>query len=101
MPKLNSTNIPKALVPLLPMAEKWGIGDDYERESAIERASREELHELIHCLDDIKDNELFGWLGGPESFNKKPTEEYLAFTCLTMAFHSAKLEFKRKFEKEK
>lgn len=95
MRKLNPDKVPKALVPLLPMAEKWGIGDDYERENAIKHASREKLDELIHCLDGIGDEDLFGWLGGAESLNKKPTDEYLAFTCLTMAFHSAKLELQR------
>lgn len=43
---LNPSNIPAALVPLLPMAEQWGIGDDFEREAAVSNASREELESL-------------------------------------------------------
>ena len=89
---LNPANVPKALAPLLPMAEKWGIGDDFEREDTISRASRQELEMLIHCIDSISDEDLYGWLAGPESFSRKPSEEYLAVTCLTMAIDSAKLK---------
>jgi hypothetical protein len=77
------------------MAEKWGIGDDYEREAAVREASAEELDVLIHCIDDIADEDLFGWLGGPESHNPDPSEEYLAITCLTMAIESAKAKRRR------
>src|SRR3989442_8647881 len=92
---LNSHNIPSALVPLLPMAEKWGIGDDFEREAAISSASRQELESLVHCIDEIEDADLYGWLSGPESFNSSPSSEYLAITALTMAIDSAKLKLRK------
>jgi len=92
---LNPENVPPALAPLLPMAEKWGIGDDFEREASVSNASRDELESLVHCVDEISDTDLYGWLSGPESFNPNPSQEYLAITCLTMAIDSAKLELHR------
>lgn len=80
---------------LLPMAEKWGIGDDYEREAAVANASRQELETLVHCVDGVNDDDLYGWLAGPESYNPNPTPEYLAITCLTMAIDSAKLKLRK------
>lgn len=93
---LDPNKIASALIPLLPMAEKWGIGDDYEREEAISRASIEELYCLVHCIDGISDEDLYGWLSGRESYDPKPSEEYLAFTALTMALDLAKLRLKKR-----
>ena len=80
---LNPRNVPPGLVPLLPMAEKWGIGDDFEREAAVSNASRRELESLVRSIDNISDADLYGWLSGPESLNPNPSQEYLAITCLT------------------
>lgn len=90
-----SNRVPSALIPLLPMAEKWGVGDDSEREKAISSASPEELESLVHCIDGISDQDLFDWLSGPESYNPKPSKEYLALTALTMAIDSAKLKLRK------
>jgi hypothetical protein len=93
--KLRPENVPHSLLHLLPLAEKWGIGDDFEREEAINNASKEELIFLIHSIDDISDEDLFGWLAGKESINPNPSPEYIAITCLTMAIDSAKVKLKR------
>lgn len=93
--KLNPNNVPSALVSLLPMAELWGIGDDFVRENNILKASISELDELIHCIDEISDDDLFGWLAGEESFSKTPSDEYLAITNMTMAIESAKLKLEK------
>ena len=93
---LNPENIPSALAPLLPVAERWGIGDDFEREAAVANASREELEALVHSIDGISDDDLYGWLSGPESFNPAPSAEYLAFTALTMVIDSAKLKLPKR-----
>lgn len=37
---LNPSNVPKSLAPLLPLAEKWGISDDVEREDAVSGATK-------------------------------------------------------------
>jgi hypothetical protein len=92
---LNPSNVPESLVSLLSWAEKWAIGDDFEREAAIERARVEELKALVHCIDDIDDDDLFGWLSGDESFSAHPSVEYLAITNLTMAIDSAALRLKQ------
>jgi len=92
---LNPDNIPSVLAPLLPHAEKWGIGDDFEREAAVANASRQEIEMLVHCIDGVTDADLYGWLSGPESFNPNPSPEYLAITCLTMAIDSARLKLQK------
>ena len=89
---LNPKNVPLALVPLLSMAERWGIGDDFDREEAISKARVDDLEKLIRCTDGVPDGDLSAWLIDPASFNPKPSAEYLAITCLTMARDSAKVE---------
>ncbi len=85
-------NVPRSLHVLIPIVEKWGIGDDYEREHLISTASLEELKKLVECYNLIDENDLWSWLAGDESFGDKPTFEYLAFTNMTMAVESAKLK---------
>ena len=92
---LDPTKVPAPLRQLLPVAEKWGIGDDFEREAAVSAASQEELESLVHSIDAIGDDDLFGWLAGPESYNPNPSQEYLALTTLTMAIDSAELKLSR------
>ena len=91
MPRLDPDKMPPALLTLLPMAERWGVGDDYDRERMVREASTEDLDQLVHCIDGISDDDLFDWLTGPEADNPKPSAEYLAITCLTMARDSARV----------
>jgi hypothetical protein len=93
--QLNPSNVPPEVAGLLDLAQKWGIGDDFEREQAIREASKSELLELATCLDNVDSDALFDWLAGPESYNENPTEEYIAFTILTMAIDSAKSILKK------
>lgn len=95
MPKLKANNLPPALVPLIPMAEKWGIGDDYDREAAVSNASVAELEALIHCIDEISDDDLYGWLERSQGLPDHHTEEYAAITSLTIAIDSAKVELRK------
>jgi hypothetical protein len=95
MNMLNPNNMPLALVPLIPMAEKWGIGDDIEREQALKRASMDELSSLIHCIDGISDEDFYGWLAGPEARNPRPSPEYLTLSCLALAIDSATVKLKK------
>ena len=92
---LNPANVPQTLAKLLPIAEKWGIGDDYDREAAVTNASVEELEALIHSIDGISDADLYGWLEWSQGNVGHPTPEYTAITCLTMAIDSAKIELKK------
>lgn len=44
--ELSAANLPEHLRGLLPLAKKWGIGDDVERTEALKRASGEEIQAL-------------------------------------------------------
>jgi hypothetical protein len=93
---LDPNAVPREAVPLIPLAERWGIGDDFEREKAVVNASDNELKVLAWCFESVDEKPIFDWLAGDESHNSKPTKEYLAFTCLTMAMYSAKTQLKKR-----
>jgi hypothetical protein len=93
--RLRPDAIPAAVVPLLPLAERWGIGDDYDRAAAVDAASRSDLEELVLAVDTTDDQALYGWLAGPESFSPEPSLEYIAVTCLTMAADQARLRLRQ------
>ena len=93
---INIADVPSPPRHLVPMAQEWGVADDYEREEKISRATVEELERLMHCIDDVSDDDLFGWLEGDESYSATPSDAYAAFTCLTMAIDSAKLELRKR-----
>jgi hypothetical protein len=93
---MDPKRIPSALIPLIPMVEKWGIGDDYDREAAVSKASTAELEALIQSIDETSDEDLYGWLAGPESRDPRPSQEYVAFTNFTMAIDSARVRLKRR-----
>lgn len=89
--QFNNSNVPPEIVGLIKLAKKWNIGDDFEREQKIRSTTKLELLELATCLDNIDTDILFNWLSGPESFSENPSEEYIAFSILTMAVDLAKL----------
>jgi hypothetical protein len=88
--KLDPNRVSRPLAHLVPVAEKWGDADDDDREQAVKSASRSELEALLHCIDEVSDDYLLGWLAGPGSSNDNPSPEYVAFTCLRMVIDSAK-----------
>jgi hypothetical protein len=47
---------------MIPFAERWGIGDDVERDVAVENASEAERSELIEQVA-VAPGELWSWLG--------------------------------------
>lgn len=93
--KLDLTKVPKSCVHLATLAERWGIGDDFDREQAVAKASKDDLRELVNAIQALPDETLFDWLAGPESYSQKPTKEYVAFTCLIMAYDSARVKLER------
>jgi hypothetical protein len=99
MKTLDKRNIPEPLHGLIPMAEKWYIGDDVEMGMALSRTTNDELLQLIHSIDGIRDEDLYGWLAGEESKSRKPTEEYIAFSCFAEAIDLAKVKIRRRKEK--
>jgi len=42
-------------------------------------------------MDDVVDDDLFGWLAGPEADNPNPSMEYVVFTDLTQAIDLARV----------
>ena len=88
--------MPPSAWPLIPLAEKWGIGDDYEREQAVGQASRGELEDLVNTLNSA-DDDFWTWLAGPESRGPSFSREYIVMTALTEAFETAKLKLARRF----
>jgi len=89
--KLDQTKVPECCAHLIPLAERWGAGDDIDRENFISGANPEELQALVDAIMALPDDGMFDWLAGPESFSSTPTDEYLAFTCMTMAYDSARV----------
>jgi len=98
--KLDPTKVPASCAHLASLAERWGIGDDFDRDQAVAEASGADLTQLIHAIQALPDDEMYEWLAGPESYASQPTVEYVAFTCLTMAYDSAKLKLKMKRDTE-
>jgi hypothetical protein len=95
---LDPNNVPTSLHLLLPMAARWGIGDDYARDCAVESAAKTDLDELVGCLRGHEDA-VFEWLEGPESSSPTPSNEYVAMTNLTLAIDYAKSILKAVKEK--
>jgi hypothetical protein len=73
MVKLNPDKVPRPLVRLIPMAEKWALGGYLD---AVSNAGPEELKALVHCIDDVADDDLYGWLAGPDSPASRPRSHF-------------------------
>ncbi len=81
---LDPDHVPEALREYIPFAAVWGIADDVERDSLIERAPVEAKEDLIAIVERI-DDELDKWLAGPEADSPTPSSEYVAFSAMRMA----------------
>jgi hypothetical protein len=92
---LDPEKVPDAVVPLLALADAWGIGDDIERARRVEAASPDELTALIDAVDAVDDDALCGWLSGDESYATSPSAEYVARTNVTMAADQARVRLGR------
>jgi hypothetical protein len=53
--------LPDELQPLVPFIREWGVADDADRESQIERASDEDLRALVEAFSPHWDA-INGWL---------------------------------------
>ncbi len=80
--ELRAEDVPASLRHLVPLAEKWGIGDDVERGEFIEQASNSERQELMRALAPHQ-NAITAWL---DSFESDPmTDEAAAFMYMQLA----------------
>lgn len=92
--RLNPACVPEKFRQWVPLAERWGIGDDLIREDCVDKATQEELRELL-SFGDAYDAVLKEWLVGPAADSPRPTAEYRAFTCLGMAWDSARVRVEK------
>jgi hypothetical protein len=87
--------VPESARQLIALAEVWAIGDDYDREAAVERATDQELRRLVDGVA-AADGDFWDWLAGPESNSSEPSPEYIAMTHLSMAADSARVRLSRR-----
>jgi hypothetical protein len=81
---LDRNKVPEACWPLLPYAEFWGIADDSMRGRLVKHAPQDiqlNLKEAVSAFD----NPLDEWLTGPEAEDANLSDEFVAFTAMTMA----------------
>lgn len=88
--RLDPARVPEQFRGWIPLAELWGIGDDLIREDCVHKATPRELRDLL-SFGDAYDEVMSKWLAGPESCAPEPTEEYVAFTCLGLAWDLARV----------
>ncbi len=79
---LQAEGVPVNLRQLIPLAEKWGIGDDVERGEFIEAASAEERQALLKAITP-RQQEITAWL---DTFGTNPlSDEAAAFLYMQLA----------------
>ncbi len=79
---LNAENVPADLRHLVPLAQRWGIGDDVDRNAAVDRATAAERAELEQAIAPV-DARITAWLN---SFGQQPMpDEAAAFMYMQLA----------------
>lgn len=80
--RLNPEQVPEDLRHLVPLAEKWGIGDDVDRNAKVERATPAERSELRAAITPVS-SRITTWL---DSFGKGAmSDEAAAFMYMQLA----------------
>ena len=83
--QLDPLRVPNQFHAWIRLAERWGISDDLIRDDCLEKASVEEVCELL-TFGEVYDAVLNEWLAGPEADSRKPSKEYVAFSALGLAW---------------
>ena len=81
---LNGAKIPASLRHLLPLAERFGVSDDSNREELVSKASPDEIASLKQAIA-VHGKELDDWLAGPEADSPPYSAEYIAYSAMRMA----------------
>ncbi|MDH3523869.1 MAG: hypothetical protein OES32_09810 [Acidobacteriota bacterium] len=81
---LNPENVPAGLRHLIPLAERFGILDDLDRENLVMSCAPKELEELKKAIE-MHDDLLDLWLAGREAAGPEWSEEYLSFSAMRLA----------------
>jgi hypothetical protein len=87
---LQAERVPDALRGYIPLAEFWGLPEDGAISELVEYAQPAELTELVQTVRCMTE-ELDGWLADNESHAGTPSEEYVRFSCLVIAYELARL----------
>ncbi|MFC7242097.1 hypothetical protein ACFQO7_06340 [Catellatospora aurea] len=82
--KADPTRVPENVRHLIPLVERWSVPEDGERSDLMEAATDAQLRELTDAVTESID-ELDDWLCGDEAASPDPSDEYIAFSCLSMA----------------
>jgi hypothetical protein len=84
VPRLDPEKVPPGLRHLIPLAERFGIADDRDRDRLVRASSPEVLADLKRLVER-HDDDLDDWLAGPEADGPEFSEEYVAFSAMRMA----------------
>ena len=76
--------IPAELHSLIPLAQRYGLADDWQRQDAVENSTKEERRALKRAVEE-RDDVLDAWLAGPEAAGPDFSDEYIAFSAMRMA----------------
>lgn len=80
--RLNPDQVPEDLRHLVPLAEKWGIGDDVDRNAKVDSSTPAERSELRAAITPASSS-ITTWL---DSFGKDPmSDEAAAFMYMQLA----------------
>jgi hypothetical protein len=82
--RIARSRVPPSLRPVIPLARKWGIGDDYDRGLLTGRMTRTERAELRNGLSAPARHEIHAWLDAFEEGSM--TGEAAAFMYLLVAY---------------
>lgn len=80
--RLVAEKVPAELRSLIPLAERWGVGDDAERAAAIARSTPAEREELREAIEPVHAT-ITAWL---DSFGQRAmSDEAAAFMYMQLA----------------
>ena len=80
--QLDASKVPEDLRSLVPLAERWGIGDDVDRNAKVDKATDAERAELKNAIDPVS-TRITAWL---DSFpSGAMTDEAAAFMYMQLA----------------
>ena len=81
--RLDAAKVPEGLREIVPLAQRWGIGDDVNRGEALSRSTPNERAELLRAVE-THGAEITAWL---DSFGGggKMTDEAAAFMYMQLA----------------
>lgn len=84
---LDPEQVPASLRGLIPYAQIWGVGDDYERDQLVDSAppqARQDLSDIFSTQGIAR--AIDQWLAGAEADGPNYSAAYVAFSNMRIAF---------------